>query len=255
MVENITSLASSVHTAISWVLQFWTWLIGIGIPMGVVIMLKFLAAIFRDVKLIKHGDEYTCEYPKNPIWQKHPIVRWFIRGHRPWGVDKKYAKAIKDYNESVELANTEIISISIPKINRVDLGMPIYEGRIRGRPDKFIRRDFIPLAIIDMVIGRSGNDLLIEKKPSGSFDLSYYTWKLARSDSEDKLKKLIKSLQLVREDNIVKGFVLEVYKKGKKKNELEKKFKKKLAKIVYRVRFWIEVLPFRLVKEQGISKR
>lgn len=255
MAVNITSLPSSAYTIMSLVLQWWKLLVGIGIPTGVVIMLNVLAVIFRDVKLIKHGTEYTCEYPKYPIWQRHLIVRGFIWVHKPWGIEKKYDKAIKNYDEGVELTNTEITSIVSPIIDDADLGLPIYNGRIRGHPNEFIRCDFIPPAIIDIVIGLSENKLLIEKRSSGRFRLSVGAWILAQSESEDKFKKLMNLLQSVIDDNNVKGLATKVYNLEIEMRKLEKAFKKKLAKIVYRTRFWIEVLSFRLIKEQGISKR
>lgn len=256
MVENITNLISNVYTITSLVLQWWKWLVGIGIPTGVIIMFNYLSIIFRDIKLIKHGEEYTCAYPKNPIWQKHLVVRWFIRRHRPWGIEKKYDKAIRNYDEGVELANTEITSIVTPIIDNADLGLPIYEGRVKGQPKEFIRRDFIPPAIIDIVIGLSKNKLLIERKSSGSFELSAGAWILARSGSEDRLKKLMSLLQsLIDNNNVVKELAANIQNAEIEMYKLEKTLKKKLAKMVYRIRFWTEVLTLRLIKEQGISKR
>ena len=190
----MSNLTSNVHTIAAMGLQWWEWLVGIGIPTGVIILFNYLSVVFRDIKLIKHGKEYTCDYTKKQIWQNHLVVRWFIRIHRPWGIEKKYDKAIKTYETCVELANTEITSIVTPIFDNADLLLPVYDGRIKGHLKGFIRRDFIPSAIIDVVIGLSGNKLLIEPISSG-FELSVGAWILARSDSEDKLKKLRALLQ------------------------------------------------------------
>ena len=231
---NITNLTSNAYTIVSWILQWGGWLVGgIGIPSGVVIMFKYFAVVFRDVKLIKQGNEYTCEYTESS-WQNCSIAKVVIWLFPPY---RDYKKAIRDYEICVDSLNTKI-----SQIDYVNIGLPNYESG-KGKPQEYVRLTYIRRAIIDNVTSEKYQKMNFLIKHNRLYGAA--GWELAKSDSEEKLKTLRDSLKQVVARDEVKEIGTKIIGAEKEMREMERVFKKKLAKIVDYVRRWDSIFSFR----------
>lgn len=237
------------------ILQWWALLVKISVPpAGVVIIYKYLARAFRDVKLIKHEKEYTCQYPPNPIWQNKRIIRGIVRILTPWG---RYAKAIKNYDECVKSLYSKIASFLADGIKKGQRNIIIWDD-IGERPSM----DYVDLQKTKYSIKRGTTHLTEKREDDGIFRLlalptsvqstHEYATSISRSSvtiaklcSESNKNWLRDFIESMANDDEIKELVKNCEKAEQDKNDAERTFKKKFAKIVSHVRDWDVIFSFR----------
>lgn len=241
MLGNITNLIQNAYTILSLIMQLWKYLIAIGVPVGVVIVVRYFTYVFRDVELIYHGNnEISCRYPNNPKWQQHLFARGILWLFTPW---RKYKKANKCSENILDITNREIFS----RVNKTKKDITITDVDTR----EFIESEnTITRAIEDTISKDLKGDLQtaklkIKKYSEGRCELRCGGRLVAYSYSYEKLKLLEDSLREIIEDNKVKKSIAESHTNFKKKSDLERLFKIKLAKFVNIVQTLDSIIPFR----------
>ena len=242
-VTNITNLTSNAYTIAALVLGLWTWLVGIGAPVVVLIMFKYFANVTCDITLIHKNEKTSCKYPDNPIWLRHFFARIVVRIFTPW---KKYDRSIEKWKESVDIANNELSS----RVNEIEN----YKSPIDDDTWKFIESKDTLISALEKTISKDmKGDLQTSKLKIKTFDdgrceLRCAGRLIAYSYGGAWLRTLEHSLKDIVDDKNI----IELYKNRhiafQKMNLQEQRFKIKFAGLVDFVRMLDTLFSFKKQK-------
>lgn len=179
------------------------------------------------------NDQEWAMFFKVVNWSRHYVIKGQI-------LYKKAEKAVDSYNRLYERVNTELTSIVTQTIDKVDLGLSFRDSGNYDSQESIMPKKNIVVGIIEIVTselyGENKYKLSIEPR-NGRFVLYGGNWELAKSHSEDKLKKLMSLLQPLVENTVVKGKVKDIIEAEQKARTAKDSYNKVLAKTIRGLRF------------------
>ena len=251
MVENITNVTSPSNASdglvstIIYSQEFWIALIvGVVLLVGGIMIKWFfvwrprrLKKLFDDVKITNNGD--TCRYPQNPSWLKYSQARTYLKIHGAWRLWKKIESAKGYYEEVKKEVKRELAEIVSRDVwSKVGFDIEPWNGKgnspLRCYWCDFWDGEYRNYNLVDAIINNSRLEDIIEQNGAILWILLYgtntgYIAKTATRSEREELKRLI--LAVMTADETIK-LVKKVNDAKDAEENVEKAFKKKLAKIV-----------------------
>ena len=202
-----------------------------------------LKEAFRDVKLIESEGDDTCEYPQNPTWLKIPEVRRYLLIHGAWELWEKISPAKEHYEEVDKEVRKKLSQITKHHIE-TKLGFFVGWNCKGDMPSNFYYYDHWGgedrnFWLIDAII--SNCTFRVIPQETGMFLLqansSKYSGLIAGSDTKGNIERLEEEIRMVMKYDEVVKLVKKVNDAKEAWEKADKKFKKKLAKIVRNLNF------------------